>query len=117
VPLVISAAIAQLLFGDFKLAVALPLAIGSIPGVYLGATISSAALSGPIRQILGVILVASGMRQLKVPDVVNLGVIVAILVIGPIVWAIVRRQHGLPAWFRTPPAVPPTVEAEPARVG
>jgi uncharacterized membrane protein YfcA len=102
VPLVVSAAIAHLIFGDFRLAVAAPLAIGSIPGVYIGARISSRANSRMIRPILGTILVASGLRQLKVPDLITLGAVAAIIVLGPLVWAVVRRQYGLPAWFRKP---------------
>jgi uncharacterized membrane protein YfcA len=35
-PLVASAAVGHLLFGDFKLGLTLSLLVGSIPGVYLG---------------------------------------------------------------------------------
>jgi uncharacterized membrane protein YfcA len=43
IPLVASAAIAHLLFGDFQLDLTTSVLIGSIPGVYLGARLSSRA--------------------------------------------------------------------------
>ncbi len=41
VPLVASAALAHVLFGDFHLGITVALVIGCIPGVFLGATLSS----------------------------------------------------------------------------
>ena len=43
VPLVASAALGHLIFGDFKLGLTTSLLIGSIPGVYIGARVSAAA--------------------------------------------------------------------------
>jgi uncharacterized protein len=123
VPLVVSAAVAQLLFGDFKLAVAVPLAIGSLPGVYLGARISSRIRSGPIRPILGVVLVASGLKLLDASNVTMLVTIGVIVVALPPLWIASRRSLGLPA---LPPRQqlsisprevrPPDDEAEPSSV-
>ncbi|NUR82874.1 MAG: sulfite exporter TauE/SafE family protein, partial [Nonomuraea sp.] len=59
VPLVASAALGHLLFGDFQLQLTLSLLIGSIPGVYLGARISSRAPGGLIRALLAIVLLAS----------------------------------------------------------
>jgi uncharacterized membrane protein YfcA len=68
VPLVGSAAVAHLLFGDVKLAITGSLLIGSLPAVYLGAKISSRAPDNLIRPVLAVVLVASGLKLLKVPN-------------------------------------------------
>lgn len=97
VPLVASAAVAHLLFGDFKLGLTVTLLIGSIPGVLLGATLSSRAPGGLIRRALGVVLTASGLKLLGI-STLGLGVAVAALVVlGPLVWMWARAHHGLPA--------------------
>src|SRR5213080_281127 len=41
IPLVTSAALAHILFGDFQLALTVSVLVGSLPGVYLGARVSS----------------------------------------------------------------------------
>src|SRR5437762_10052812 len=51
IPLVASAALAHILFGDFQLSLTASVLIGSIPGVYLGARLSSRAKDSVIRQI------------------------------------------------------------------
>ncbi|WP_235995274.1 sulfite exporter TauE/SafE family protein [Nonomuraea montanisoli] len=66
VPLVTSAALGHLLFGDFQLHLTVSLLIGSIPGVYLGARISSRAPGGLIRAMLAVVLLASALKLLNV---------------------------------------------------
>ncbi|HEU5056181.1 MAG TPA: sulfite exporter TauE/SafE family protein [Kofleriaceae bacterium] len=68
VPLVGSAAVAHLFFGDVQLAVTGSLLLGSLPAVYLGARVSSRAPDGLIRPILAVVLVASGLKLLAVPN-------------------------------------------------
>ena len=67
VPLVASAAVAHLLFGDFHLDVTISLLLGSIPGVFLGADASSRAPGGLVRRALGLVLLASGLKLLNVP--------------------------------------------------
>src|SRR5438094_1644778 len=61
IPLVASAAFGHLLFGDFKLALTTSLLIGSIPGVYVGARVSSRAPAGIVRRALVFVLFASGL--------------------------------------------------------
>jgi uncharacterized membrane protein YfcA len=78
VPLVASAAAGHLLFGDFKLDLTASLLIGSIPGVYLGARLSSGANDAVIRPILALVLVASGLKLLGVNNL-QMGVLVLIL--------------------------------------
>jgi uncharacterized membrane protein YfcA len=96
VPLVASAALAHLLFGDFQLALTTSLVLGSIPGVLIGAMLSSRAPGGLIRAALIVVLAASAAKLLGASTVV-VGVLVATLVVvGPLVWFLARRRLGLP---------------------
>jgi uncharacterized protein len=62
VPLVASAAIGHLLFGDFKLGLTVSILIGSLPGVFIGARFSSRAPDYVIRPSLAVVLILSGMK-------------------------------------------------------
>jgi uncharacterized membrane protein YfcA len=59
VPLVASAALGHLIFGDFQLALTTSLFGGSIPGVWLGAHLSARAPGGLVRRALGFVLLAS----------------------------------------------------------
>jgi uncharacterized membrane protein YfcA len=68
IPLVAAAALGHLLFGDFELALTVSLLIGAIPGVYLGARISSRAPDRVIRPILVVVLAISGAKLLGASD-------------------------------------------------
>jgi uncharacterized membrane protein YfcA len=96
VPLVASAALAHLLFGDFQLALTTSLVLGSIPGVLIGAMLSSRAPGGLIRAALTVVLTASAAKLLGASTVV-VGVLVAgLIVVGPLVWILARRRLGLP---------------------
>jgi uncharacterized protein len=64
VPLVASAALGHLLFGDFRLGLTVSLLLGSIPGVYAGARLSSSASTGAVRPALAVVLLLSGAKLL-----------------------------------------------------
>jgi uncharacterized membrane protein YfcA len=55
IPLVASAAVGHLLFGDFKLDLTASLLVGSVPGVYLGAKLSSRANDVVIRPALALV--------------------------------------------------------------
>lgn len=77
VPLVGSAAVAHLLFGDVHFSLTGSLLIGSLPAVYLGARISSRAPDGLIRPVLAVVLVASGLKLLGTPNEV-----IAVVLLG-----------------------------------
>lgn len=103
VPLVASAALGHLLFGDFHLDVTVSLLIGSIPGVWIGAQLSSRAPGGIVRRALAFVLLASGLKLLGLSNVSTGIVLGAALLIGPPVWVAVRRAHGLPALRRRRP--------------
>lgn len=96
VPLVISAAVGHLLFGDFRLEVTTALLAGSIPGVYLGSRISSRAPGGLIRRVLGFVLLASALKMFGVSATVLAWVMVGTLVAGSLTWMALRMRHGLP---------------------
>ena len=120
-PLVASAALGHLLFGDVQFALTTALVIGSVPGVFLGALVSSYAPPRIVRRALAIVLLASGLKLAQV-GTVELGIIVAaVAVLGPLLWALVRRTDGYlgkrPPTLRRPPTVggsatlhrPPTV--------
>jgi hypothetical protein len=97
VPLVFAAAFGHLLFGDFRLEVTTSLLLGSVPGVFLGAQLSSRAPGGLIRRALAFVLLASGLKLLEVPTTAIIAILGGTLVAGPLLWMLARRRLGLPA--------------------
>lgn len=97
VPLVASAAIGHLLFGDFKLAITVSLLVGCLPGVYVGARLSSAAPGGLVRRALALVLLASGLKLLGLPDAAMLVTLGLVVIGGPLLWMWARTRNGLPA--------------------
>jgi uncharacterized membrane protein YfcA len=92
VPLVFSAALGHLIFGDFKLGLTTSLLIGSIPGVYIGARVSAVAPGSLIRRALVIVLLASGLKLLDVPTATLGYILLAMAVLGPFVWRIFRDK-------------------------
>ncbi|KAB8191125.1 TSUP family transporter [Nonomuraea phyllanthi] len=86
VPLVASAALGHLLFGDFQADLTLSLLIGSIPGVYLGARISSRAPGGLIRALLAIVLLASALKLLDAGTVLTVCALVAATLVTLAMW-------------------------------
>jgi uncharacterized membrane protein YfcA len=97
VPLVASAAIGHILFGDLQLDVTGALLVGSIPGAYIGAQLSSRLPSALIRRALAFVLLASALKLLDVSTTLT-GVALGVLLVvaGPI-WMALRHAHGFPA--------------------
>jgi uncharacterized membrane protein YfcA len=95
IPLVAAAALGHLLFGDVAFGLAGALLIGAIPGVVIGARISSRAPDHVIRPILVVVLVASGAKMLGAPNELMLAYLGAVLVAGA-VWGLrsLRRRDA-----------------------
>ena len=102
IPLVASAAVGHLLFGDFQLDLTASLLVGSLPGVYLGAKLSSRA-NAVIRPALALVLIASGLKLLGV-DNLQLGLLVLVLVLLAVpAWgALDATLHPEPAWTGAP---------------
>ena len=96
VPLVTSAAIGHLLFGDFRLDLTASLLVGCLPGVYLGARLSSRAPGGLVRRALALVLLASGLKMLGLPDPWLLTALGTVVLAGPLLWMHARGRNGLP---------------------
>jgi hypothetical protein len=113
VPLVASAAVGHLIFGDFRLGVTGALLAGSIPGAYIGAQLSSRLPGALIRRALAFVLLASALKLLGVSTVVTGLLLVAVAVVAGPVWMLLRHRHGFPAWPRheTPAGEAPAREA------
>ena len=92
VPLVIAAAVGHLLWGDFELDLTASLLIGSVPGVIIGAHVSSRAPDAYIRPVLALVLLLSGLKLLEVPNEVLAVILVAALASG-VAWY-VRQRRG-----------------------
>ncbi len=101
VPLVAAAALGHTLFGDLDLGLTIPLLIGSIPGVYIGAQLSSRLSGGFIRRALAFVLLASGLKMLDVPNQATAIALLVMLVAAPPVWMFLRHRHGMPALAAT----------------
>ena len=67
IPMVGSAALAHVLFGDFQFALTLSILLGSIPGVLAGAAVSSYAPTVFLRGALAAVLLVSGLKLINVP--------------------------------------------------
>jgi uncharacterized membrane protein YfcA len=100
VPLVTSAALGHLLFGDFKLALTASLLIGCVPGVWVGARLSSRAPGGLVRRALAFVLLASALKLLNLSTPLTGAVLLVVACVAPVLWMLVRRQHGFPAIAR-----------------
>lgn len=97
VPLVASAAIGHLIFGDFQLSVTGALLVGSIPGAFIGAQLSSRMPGALIRRALAFVLLASALKLLGVDSVVTGVLLLVLAVLGWPAWMLLRRRHGFPA--------------------
>ncbi|MFL5447836.1 MAG: sulfite exporter TauE/SafE family protein [Gemmatimonadales bacterium] len=100
VPLVASAALGHILFGDFHMDITTSLLLGCIPGVWVGAHLSARAPGGLIRRALAFVLLASALKLLDF-STKSTGIILGIvLIIAPVLWMLVRRHYGFPALAR-----------------
>jgi uncharacterized membrane protein YfcA len=104
VPLVIAAALGHLLWGEFEFGLTTSLLIGSVPGVIIGAHISSRAPDAIIRPLLVLVLVLSALKLLDVPNEVLGVILVAAVVAGTATYFVTRRRSR--ALARALPATP-----------
>jgi len=109
VPLVMSAALGHIIFGDFRLGLTGSLLVGSIPGAYIGAKLSTRLPGALIRRALAFVLLASALKLLDVSSVVTGIVLAGLLAVAPLVWMALRRGHG----FSALPSREPTHAAAP----
>jgi uncharacterized protein len=99
VPLVASASLGHLLFGDFQFGLAGSILVGAIPGVWVGARISSRTAGSLVRRALAVVMLASGVKLLGAPTGVVGLVALGAAVLGAGVWAVLRMQYGEAPWL------------------
>ncbi len=92
IPLVAAAALGHALFGDLKLDIAAAVLVGSVPGVLLGARLSSRAPARVVRVALVAVLLASAMKLLGVAS----GLVIAVAA------AVVALAAGHALWQRRP---------------
>jgi len=101
VPLVGAAALGHAIFGDVQLALTVGLLVGAIPGVWIGARLSSSAPQMVVRRALALVLIASGLKLLNASNGQLLLALVVVGIAGPLLWMAARRAVGLPASWRT----------------
>ncbi|WP_199517183.1 sulfite exporter TauE/SafE family protein [Nucisporomicrobium flavum] len=101
IPLVMSAALGHAFFGDLKLDLAAAVLVGSIPGVLIGARISSRAPGGVIRTALVIVLLASSLKLLDVPTA-TVGIVTGLAILVAVALPLVRR-------FRNPASEAPSL--------
>ncbi|WP_189081709.1 sulfite exporter TauE/SafE family protein [Mangrovihabitans endophyticus] len=105
IPLVAAAALGHVFFGDLQLDIAGAVLIGSIPGVLIGARISSRAPGGVVRSALVIVLLASALKLLDVPTLA-VGAVAGTALLIAVLVPLVRRMRG---GGRTSPAAPAEV--------
>ncbi|MDT4938342.1 MAG: uncharacterized protein QOG80_2013 [Pseudonocardiales bacterium] len=103
VPLVASAALGHVLFGDFRLGLTGSLLVGAIPGAYLGAQLSARLPGALIRRALAFVLLASALKLLGVPTVATGLALFGLLIAAPMIWMALRHRHGFSAIPRRDP--------------
>jgi hypothetical protein len=106
VPLVMSAAVGHLLFGDFQLDVTSALLVGSVPGVWIGAQLSARAPGGLVRRVLAFVLLASALKLFEVDTVATAITLLVLALSAPPIWMLLRRRHGFAARPWTEPRTP-----------
>jgi uncharacterized membrane protein YfcA len=108
VPLVLAAAISNIIVNDgLDLGLTLPLVIGSVPGTILGSKLAPRVPQSFIRRAIVVVLTMSGVALLDKAGWAPLGVEethpiliggigLAMVVLVPLVWGLLRKEQGLP---------------------
>ena len=91
IPLVSSAAIGHLMFGDFQLGLSASILVGSIPGVFVGALFSTRAPDHVIRPALMVVLLVSSLKLLGAPTSIVAAAGAVSAVVG-VVYAVRRSR-------------------------
>jgi uncharacterized protein len=99
VPLVGAASLGHVLFGDFKLGLTASLLIGSIPGVYLGARLSSRAPDAVIRPALVIVLFASALKLFNVATSDVAWAVVGLIVLALPIWGAIDAARRPAAHF------------------
>jgi uncharacterized membrane protein YfcA len=98
VPLVLAAAIGHVMTSGVDVGVLVPLIIGGTPGTFLGARAAAWVGQSVIRRGIVIVLSLTGLKMLGVSPT-WVGIIGAgMLLLGPLVWGLVRQAAGVPAF-------------------
>ncbi len=114
VPLVLSAAVANILAHGLDWSLTIPLIVGSVPGTILGSRIAPRVPASIIRRGIVIVLTMSGVALLdkagwaplgagedETHPILIAGIGLALVVLLPLVWGVIRRTEGLP-YFGAP---------------
>ena len=109
VPLVLAAAISNIALHGLDWSLTIPLILGSVPGTILGAKIAPRVPQSVIRRGIVVVLTMSGVALLdkagwaplgagedETHPMLVAGIGLAMLVLVPLIWGLIRRSTGLP---------------------
>ena len=109
VPLVLAAAISNIVINGLDWSILIPLVLGSVPGTILGSRIAPRVRQSVIRRGIVIVLTMSGVALLDKAGWAPLGageddahpvlialVGVAMVVLVPLIWGVIRRTQGLP---------------------
>jgi uncharacterized membrane protein YfcA len=98
VPLVLAAAIGHVVTSGVDMGVLVPLIVGGTPGTFLGARAAAWVTQSVIRRGIVIVLSLTGLKMLGVSPT-WVGIIGAgMLLLGPLVWGLVRQTAGVPAF-------------------
>jgi len=92
IPLVMAAALGHALFGDLQLDIAGAVLIGSIPGVLIGARVSSRAPVALVRTALVVVLLASALKLLDVATA-TVGIVAGAAIVVAVAVPLINRAR------------------------
>jgi len=109
VPLVFAAAVSNIVINGLDWKLLIPLVIGSVPGTILGSRIAPRVPQSVIRRGIVIVLTMSGVALLDKAGWAPLGagendthpiliamIGLAMLVLVPLIWGLIRRTQGLP---------------------
>jgi uncharacterized membrane protein YfcA len=107
VPLVLAAAISNVAIHGLDWQLLVPLVIGSVPGTILGSRLAPRVPQSFIRRGIVVVLTMSGVALLdkagwaplgvdETHPILIAGVGLAMVVLVPLIWGVLRKQQGLP---------------------
>ena len=112
VPLVLAAAISNIAINGLDWGILIPLVLGSVPGTIIGSRVAPRVPQSIIRRGIVIVLTMSGVALLdkagwaplgkeETHPMLIAGVGVAMVVLVPLIWGLIRKTQGLPM-FGTP---------------
>jgi uncharacterized membrane protein YfcA len=92
VPLVTAAALSHVIVTGIDWSVLIPLVVGGTPGTFLGARLANRVSQSVVRRGIVLVLFLTGLSMLKVPPWGVAATAAAGLVVGPLVWRMLRAR-------------------------